>query len=412
MPNATERVLALIDSRRERSLEGLLEFLRIPSVSTKPEHKPDVARCAEWLALQLVAAGLTTTIHPTPGHPIVLARNAHIPGRPTVLLYGHYDVQPPEPLELWVTPPFAPTIRNDEAGFPAVFARGAVDDKGQVWCHVQALLAWHENGGVPVNLIVLIEGEEEIGSDNLADFVTAHAAALRADIAVISDTNQFARGVPAVTYGLRGLCYMEIFLTGPSHDLHSGLYGGAVPNPANILSEVLASLHDSSGRVTIPGFYDDVIPLTETERAAWRKLPFTEAEFATSVGIAAGVGEAGYTSLERKWARPTLDVNGLTSGYQGAGAKTVIPSKASAKLSMRLVPNQRPAKIQALFEQAIRGRCPAGVKLKFAQHGLADPALVPIDSEATRLAARRLKLASARSPRSCAKGGAFRWSRC
>src|SRR5687767_1153820 len=328
------RVLSTIDSRRQQSLSGLLEFLRIPSVSTKPEHKPDMRRCAQWLSEQLRSAGLRPQVRETPGHPIVLAKNEHRPGRPTVLMYGHYDVQPAEPLDLWKSPPFEPAVRTDDTGHDAVFARGAVDDKGQVWCHVEAVRAWHEAGGggaqFPVNLIMLVEGEEEIGSEHLAEFVRANAAELKADVAVISDTDQFARGVPAITYGLRGLCYMELTVTGPDHDLHSGMYGGAVPNPANVLCQLIASLHDADGRVNIPGFYDGVDPLTESERAEWRKLPYTEAQFAAGVGIPHGNGEAGFSSLERRWARPTLDVNGITTGYQGPGAKTVIPSVASA----------------------------------------------------------------------------------
>src|SRR5690349_5024410 len=267
-----EQVLRQVDSSRANSVNGLKEFLRIPSVSTKPEHKTDVQRCANWLAEQLRACRLSVEVAPTPGHPIVLAQNEHKSGRPTVLFYGHYDVQPPEPLEQWISPPFEPTERSG-----AIYARGAVDDKGQVWAHVQAIRAWQKHGGVPVNLIMLIEGEEEIGSDNLENFLQARKGELKADVAVISDTNQFARGLPAITYGLRGLCYMEVFLTGPSHDLHSGQWGGSVPNPANVLSELLATLHDAQGRVNLPGFYDEVRPLSAAERDGWRKLPYDEA---------------------------------------------------------------------------------------------------------------------------------------
>lgn len=400
-------ILQTIDSRRAESLAGLLDFLRIPSVSTKPEHAGDLRRCAEWLAGQFRSAGMTADIRPTPGHPVVVARNEHQAGRPTVLVYGHYDVQPPEPLELWTTPPFEPDVRDDGTGHPAVYARGAADDKGQVWCHVEALRAWAAHGGAPVNVIALIEGEEEIGSDHLEQFVKAHRDELRADIAVISDTNQFARGVPAVTYGLRGLCYLEVFLTGPGHDLHSGMYGGAVPNPANVLCELLATLHAADGRVNLPGFYDDVAPLRPDERAAWAKLPFDETEFAASLAIPHGNGEAGYSALERRWARPTCDINGLTSGYQGHGAKTVIPSKASAKVSMRLVPNQDPAKIQASFEKALRERCPANVKIEFAQHGLSGPVLVPIDRPATKLAAAALEAGFGKPPTFMREGGSI-----
>lgn len=401
------QVLTTIDNRRAASLERLKEFLRIPSVSTKPEHQPDMQRCATWLADQLKFAGFDVKIEPTGGHPVVLAKNRHQPGRPTILVYGHYDVQPPEPLELWTTPPFEPTVRKNEAGFDAIYARGAVDDKGQVWAHVEALTAWQAHGGVPVNVTLLIEGEEEIGSENLEAFVRSRKDDLKADIAVISDTDQFARGLPAITYGLRGLCYAEVFITGPDHDLHSGLYGGAVPNPANILCEFIGSLHDSDGRVTIPGFYEDVVPLTTAERETWRKLPFDEADFAKSVGIPGGCGEVGYSSLERKWARPTCDVNGLTAGYQGPGAKTVIASKASAKISMRLVPNQDPTKIQRAFEKALCDRLPKNVKHEIKWYGASAPVLVPIDSPPTKLAVNALATGFGKQPTFMREGGSI-----
>lgn len=398
-----DRVFAAIDSRKQASLESLKDFLRIPSVSTKPDHAKEVSRCAEWLAGQIRAAGLTANVHPTAGHPIVVAKNDHKPRRPTVLMYGHYDVQPPEPLELWKTPPFEPDVRKDDTGHDAIFARGAVDDKGQVWCHVEAVRALGDD--LPVNLTMLIEGEEEGGSGNLEPFVRANSELLKADVCVISDTNQFARGLPAITYGLRGLCYMEVFLTGPDHDLHSGMYGGAVPNPANVLCQLIASLHDKDGRVTIEGFYDDVTPLSAEEREQWKKLPLTEAQFAAGVGIPFGNGEPGFTSIERKWARPTLDVNGLTSGYQGVGAKTVIPSKASAKVSMRLVPAQDPAKIRAAFEKHLRDRCPKNVKIEFEGHGLSPGVLTPVDSRAVQLAREALEIGFGTTPTIMREGG-------
>ncbi len=402
-----DQVLKTIDSRRQDSLAALKEFLSIPSVSTKPEHKPDMVRCATWLVDQLRAGQLDVSVMPTAGHPIVVARNKHQPGRPTVLVYGHYDVQPPEPLEQWITPPFEPTVRKADAGTEAIYARGAADDKGQVWSHVQAMLAWQAHGGQPINITLLVEGEEEIGSDNLEAFVAQHRDMLRADIAVISDTNQFARGVPAITYGLRGLCYAEVFITGPSHDLHSGLYGGAVPNPANVLCGVIASLHDGDGRVSIPSFYEDVVELTAAERELWKHLPFSEADFAKSLGIPHGNGEAGFSSLERKWARPTCDVNGITAGYQGPGAKTVIASVASAKVSMRLVPNQDPARIQRSFEQAIRSRCPDNVRVEIKWYGASEPVLVSIDSPATKLAAEALKIGFGTEPTFMREGGSI-----
>jgi acetylornithine deacetylase/succinyl-diaminopimelate desuccinylase-like protein len=392
----------------------LKHFLRISSVSTKPEHAKDLKACAEWLAGQLRGMKLEARVLPTKGHPIVLASNEKKPGRPTVLMYGHYDVQPPEPLEQWTTPPFEPTERNG-----ALYARGAADDKGQVWCHVEAVRAWQQQpGGLPVNLIMLIEGEEEIGSDNLEHFLQAHKEELRADIAVISDTNQFARGLPAITYGLRGLVYMEVSVTGPSHDLHSGLYGGAVPNPANILCEVLATLHDKDGRVNVPGFYDDVLPLTAQEREQWRRLPWDDSALARELGLHANsnaqgfeslgfVGEKGYSTIERKWARPTCDINGLTSGYQGHGAKTIIPSKASAKVSMRLVPNQDPRKIEAAFRNAIEERCPSNVKLEFAQHGLSGPVMVPLESAAMKYALNAVRSGFGAEPVMMREGGSI-----
>jgi acetylornithine deacetylase/succinyl-diaminopimelate desuccinylase-like protein len=397
-----DKILTTIDQRREESLEGLKEFLRIPSVSTRPAHAPDMRRCADWLAGQLSEAGLSVEVAATNGHPAVLAKNPHQGDRPTVLVYGHYDVQPPEPLELWTTPPFEPTVRDG-----SLYARGSADDKGQVWTHVQAARAWEQSGGAPVNLIFLIEGEEEIGSPNLAAFMQERKDELKADIAVISDTSQYARGIPAVTYGLKGLVYMEVFLKGASHDLHSGVYGGAVPNPANALCELLATLHDDQGRVNIPGFYDDVLAVSDAERAEWRKLPFDDEAFKKELNLQTLPGEAGYSTIERKWARPTCDINGLTSGYQGHGAKTIIPATASAKVSMRLVPNQNPVKIQAAFEQTLRDRCPAGCTIEFKQHGLADPVLVPIDSDAMKRAADALRIGFNTEPTFMREGGSI-----
>jgi acetylornithine deacetylase/succinyl-diaminopimelate desuccinylase-like protein len=398
-----DEVLRSIDQSRDASLAGLLDFLRIPSVSTKPEHVPDMRRCANWLADQLRGCGLSVEVRPTKGHPVVLAKNAHHPGRPTVLFYGHYDVQPPEPLAQWVTPPFEPAVRNG-----AVYARGAVDDKGQVWANVQAIAAWKMVAGdVPVNLNLLIEGEEEIGSENLEKFVRENKADLKADIALICDTGQFARGKPAITYGLRGLVYCEIFITGPDHDLHSGMYGGSVPNPANVLCELLATLHNADGSVNIPGFYEDVRPLSADERDAWQQLGFDEHEFLREIAVTAGSGEAGYTTLERQWARPTCDINGLTSGYQGHGAKTIIPSTASAKVSMRLVPDQDPLKIVAAFENTLRERAPKNVKIEFARHGLAGPVLVPRESPGMRLAAEAVKIGFGVAPTLIRGGGSI-----
>jgi acetylornithine deacetylase/succinyl-diaminopimelate desuccinylase-like protein len=336
------------------------------------------------------------------GHPIVLAKNEHKPGRTTVLVYGHYDVQPPEPLDKWDSPPFEPTVRDG-----LLYARGSADDKGQVWAHCEAVLAWQAHGGLPLNVTMLIEGEEEIGSEHLAAFVEENKAELRADVAVISDTSQFGRGIPALTCGLRGLVYMEVFVTGPGHDLHSGQFGGSVPNPANVLCELIGSLHDKNGRVTVPGFYDDVRDIPAVERDAWRRLPFDEKRDLGELKLSAAAGEPGFSTLERRWARPTLDVNGLTSGYQGHGAKTVIPSTASAKVSMRLVPAQDPAKIAEAFERALRERCPKSVKIEFARHGGSPAVLVPADSPAMRLAAEAVREGFGTAPALIREGGSI-----
>lgn len=397
-----DQVLNTLDGNRPAAVDHLKTFLRFASVSTDPERTGDVKQCAQWLCDELSRSGLAAQVMPTGGHPVIVARNTHVPGRPTILLYGHYDVQPAEPLELWQTPPFEPTVRGS-----AIYARGAADDKGQIWAHVEALRAWHHHGGAPVNVTLLFEGEEEIGSANLAAFIAANRELLHADLAMISDTGQFAPGVPAITYGLRGLAYMEVTITGPDHDLHSGLYGGAVPNPANVLAEVLASLHDSQGRVNIPGFYDDVAPLTKQERALWAKLPFDEPAFKRELALDRLTGEEGFSTIERKWGRPTCDINGLTSGYQGPGAKTIIPSKASAKVSMRLVPNQEPARIETVFTEAVRRRCPAGVKVEVVSHHGAEPVVVPLDSRGVKLAAEAIEIGFGRPAVFIREGGSI-----
>lgn len=403
-----DEVLKTIDQRRDQSVAMLSEFLAIPSVSTKPEHKPDMRRCAQWLADQLRFAMLDVAVMETAGHPCVVAKNKHVPGRPTVLLYGHYDVQPPEPLELWKSPPFEPTIRKTSANTDAIYARGAVDDKGQVWAHVEAILAWQAHGGLPVNLTMLIEGEEEIGSPNLEAFIVQHADALKSDVCVISDTNQFARGHPAITTGLRGLVYMEMIVSGPNRDLHSGIYGGAVANPANVLAKLIAALHDENGRVTVPGFYDDVVELDPAEREAWKTLPFDEEEYLRDLGILGATGgERGRTILERTWARPTCDVNGLTAGYQGVGAKTVIGSQASAKISFRLVANQDPVKIRDAFCAMMRELAPAGVTLEFLDHGIAPAYLVPQDHPGVAAARRAVQTGFGRPATLIGSGGSI-----
>jgi acetylornithine deacetylase/succinyl-diaminopimelate desuccinylase-like protein len=406
-------VLALLDQSRERAMESLFEFLRFPSVSAKREHAGDCRACAKWIAAYLGRIGFSARLMETGkggedvGHPIVYAENQQVAGRPTVLFYGHYDVQPPEPLNLWTTPAFEPTVRKTEAGTDAVYARGAVDDKGQVHAHLEALAAWAAVGGVNVNVKVLIEGEEEVGSEHLEHFIETHRELLRADIAVISDTGQFDRGLPALTYGLRGLVYEEMFITGPSHDLHSGGFGGMSPNPANVLCRLIASLHDEKGRVNLPGFYDGVAELTAEEKAAWAKLPFDLKKENAAIGIPFDSGEAGYTTVERIWARPTCDVNGLTSGYQGEGAKTVLPSKASVKVSFRLVPNQDPQKVLASFRKAMVERAPKNVKIEFANHGASPASVVPIDTAAAKLALEAMEVGFGQSPTFVRSGGSI-----
>ncbi|MGF1633862.1 MAG: dipeptidase [Phycisphaerae bacterium] len=401
-----EDVLKTIAGRREQSLERLKSFLSIPSVSTQPKHAADVRHAADWLADQLRFAELDVRVMPTgpggSGHPVVVAKNRHVRGRPTVLYYGHYDVQPPEPLDLWDSPPFEPTVRDGK-----LFARGASDDKGQVWCHVEAVTCWQAHGGVPCNLTMLIEGEEESGSENLEQFLEEQKAHLAADVCLVSDSAMFAPGVPAIDYGLRGLCYMEVFFEGPNHDLHSGIFGGAVPNPANVLCRVLGQLHDENGRVTLPGFYDRVEEITQTERQMWKQLPFDEAAHMKAVGLSHGSGEAGYSALERTWCRPTCDINGIVSGYIEPGAKTVLPSRASAKVSFRLVPYQDPHAVQQAFEQFVRERTPDNVKVSFKNHGLAPAVVVPIESKASELAAQAVEKAAGRRPVFIRGGGSI-----
>ncbi len=360
---AVETYLA---THQARFVDELKELLRIPSVSADSAFNADTRRAGEWVAAQLRSSGLTTEIVETPGHPIVYAEWLGAPGAPTVMIYGHYDVQPPDPLDQWITPAFEPTVRGEH-----LYARGATDDKGQVFTHIKAIEAWMKTAGaLPVNVKVVIEGEEEVGSNNLEDFLTARREQLKSEIAVVSDTSQFGPNRPAITYGLRGIVACEVTLIGPKQDLHSGVFGGAVGNPVNGLARLIAALHDGEGRIQIPGFYDAVQPLTEKERAVLKELPFDEAKFLSDLGIPTGLGEAGYTTLERRWSRPTCDVNGIKGGYQGEGPKTIIPSRATAKITCRLVPNQDPNVIVAALEAYLRSLCPAGFRLEFTNwHG-------------------------------------------
>jgi len=341
-------------------LDDLFSFIRFPSVSTEPRHAGDVAACGRWLVEKLTAIGLKAQLHATGGHPIVTARNEHVPGRRTVMIYGHYDVQPVEPLAEWTSPPFEPVVRDG-----VIYARGSTDNKGQILAHILGVgETLREKGELPVNLIFLIEGEEEIGSKHLADFLSTHRDELRCDLIAISDTGMIAPRTPTFTYGLRGVAAMEVRVHGPSIDLHSGIYGGAVANPATALARLVATLHDARGRVAVPGFYDDVAPLEQWERNAWAKLPFGEKELLAVTGAPEPFGEEGYTSVERISARPTVEVNGIGGGFQGTGSKTVIPREAFVKLTFRLVPDQRPADILAKVRAHLESHCPPGVRLE------------------------------------------------
>jgi acetylornithine deacetylase/succinyl-diaminopimelate desuccinylase-like protein len=351
-----------IETKRHEHLTDLYELLRIPSVSAQSEHKADIERAAQWVADRLRRAGLDAVeVVPTKMHPLVYAESLRAPGKPTVLFYGHYDVQPPEPLDLWTSPAFEPTIRNGN-----LYGRGTADDKGQVHIHIRALDALRQTSGkLPINIKVLIEGEEEVGSVSLWDYVNANKAKLKADALVVSDTSMLALGVPSITYGLRGLNYYEIEITGPAQDLHSGIFGGAVPNPLTVLTELFAKLHDKNFHVTVPGFYDAVADLSRAESQALNALPFSNKAFRKTVGAPALCGEKGYSIVEQLWCRPTLELNGIWGGYTAEGAKTVIPSKAHAKFSTRLVPKQDPDKVARAVERHIRKLLPKTVTCTF-----------------------------------------------
>jgi acetylornithine deacetylase/succinyl-diaminopimelate desuccinylase-like protein len=342
-------------------LEDFYSFLRFPSVSTDDSYSKKLNECADWLVKKLKAVGLETQLVPTAGHPVVWARNKHQPGRRTVLIYGHYDVQPPDPLELWDSPPFEPVLKN---GY--VFARGATDNKGQILSHILGIQETIEkNGDLPVNVDLVIEGEEEIGSANLGKFLNQNRDALKCDVVLVSDTGMIAPRTPTMSYGLRGVAALELKVTGAKIDLHSGIFGGAVANPATALARLLATLHDREGRIAVPGFYDQVAPLQDWEREAWKKLPIdVDAEILKETGAPALVGEKGFNAMERIWARPTAEINGIGGGYQGQGTKTVIPSHAMAKLTFRLVPNQKADEIIALVRKHLEKNLPAGVTLE------------------------------------------------
>jgi len=353
-----------LDQHSARFVGELEDFLRIPSISADASHRSDMSAGAEFVRQALARTGLNASLVETEGHPIVFASWEQAPERPTVLVYGHYDVQPPDPLDAWTTPPFEPDIRDG-----CIYARGATDDKGQLWTHIKSVEAWMETEGrLPVNVKFVIEGEEEVGSDHLDRFLTDQREQAQCDVAVISDSSQFAPDLPAITYGLRGIMACEVKLIGPNQDLHSGVFGGSIANPANVLAQLIGLLHDDQGHVQIPGFYDDVVPLDDDERQRLASLPFDEPAFFRDLGMDTGWGEAGYSTLERRWARPTCDVNGLISGYTGDGPKTIVPSSASAKLSCRLVPNQDPDRLISALQEFVEARMPPGLTAEFTRH--------------------------------------------
>lgn len=398
-----QKILDRIDSGRERHVENLMEFLRIPSISTYSRNAGDIRAAADWVFARLKRLGFETRIFETARHPLVYAQNSPKPDRPTLLIYGHYDVQPPEPLAEWTTPPFSPSIRD---GF--LYARGATDDKGQFFTYLRAMETILEmSGEIPVNVKVLVEGEEEIGSINLEPFLREHSGLLRADAVAISDGSQCALRIPTITYGQRGLCYFQLDVLGPRFDLHSGIYGGIVTNPIQALVEILAKLKTPDGKVAIPGFYDEVLRIEEPERMELATLSPDEGNLKAYLGISAFSGEPGYSIVERQTARPTLDVNGIWGGFSGEGAKTVIPARAGAKVSVRLAPHQKSAEIVSLFKEFVQSVTPVGVTIEITELNSTDPVLVSRDSPYVRAAARAIETGFGRPPVFLREGGSI-----
>jgi acetylornithine deacetylase/succinyl-diaminopimelate desuccinylase-like protein len=399
-----DKIVDFINVNRDRYIQELTTYLAIPSISALPQHAADVRRCAEWTRDEMARIGLhDTRLEETPGHPVVYGEWLGAPGAPTILFYGHYDVQPVDPIDKWTSPPFQATVRDGE-----IYARGAADDKGQVFMHFKAVEAHlKQAGALPVNIKFLLEGEEEVGSANLDDFIRAHKDLLRADVVVISDSPMFDRGVPSICYGLRGLAYFQIDLVGTKSDLHSGSFGGAVANPAFVLASVLAQMKDKGGRIKIPGFYDDVVDLRPEERAEFAKLPFNEKRYRQELGAPKLFGESGYTTLERVWARPTFEVNGLLAGFTGEGAKTVIPAGAMAKVSMRLVPNQDPGKIAQLFEDYLKKVAPKTVEVKLTRMHGGKPWMTAFDNPYVQAAGRAIERGFGQRPVFNREGGSI-----
>jgi len=400
-----EKIIKYIESNKERYLEELKDFLRIPSISNEEANKSDVRKAAEWLESHLNKIGLeNVTVFETEGHPIVYADWLNAGENvPTVIVYGHYDVQPVDPLELWTDPPFEPVVKGNK-----IYARGSADDKGQIFIHIKSLEAHLiNNGKLPINIKVVFEGEEEIGSVNLEKFIEVQKDRLKADYVVISDTSMYTDNLPSICYGLRGLCFMQIDLIGPDKDLHSGSFGGGVNNPINVLAEMINKLKDDKGKILIDGFYDDVMNLTDKEREEFKRLPFDEKEYMNELNVIELFGEEGYTTVERVSARPTLDCNGIWGGYQGHGAKTVLPSVAGAKISMRLVPNQDPDKVAKLFENYIYKIAPKSVKVKVTSLHGGKPSVTAIDTPAIKAAVTSLKKAFGVEPVFFKEGGSI-----
>jgi acetylornithine deacetylase/succinyl-diaminopimelate desuccinylase-like protein len=395
-------VKSYIESNRERFLSELFEWLRIPSVSADSRHKSDVRKAAEFAKARLSELGADAQLIETKGHPIVFGEKKVDASKPTVLVYGHYDVQPPDPLNKWTSPPFEPTVRDNR-----IYARGACDDKGQVYMHIKAFEILSKHNLLTCNVKFMIEGEEEVGSDNLPTFIKENRDKLKADVILISDTSLLSLENPSITVGLRGLSYMEVEVTSANRDLHSGVYGGAVANPINELCKMIASLVDDKGHITIPGFYDKVKNLTPEERKELNKAPFSLDEYKKELGIKEIKGEEGFTTIERTGIRPTLDCNGIWGGYTGEGAKTVLPSRASAKVSMRLVPNQDPSEISALFSKHIQSIAPKWVTVKVTPHHGGEPAVTPTDSKAYKAASKAFEEVWGKTPIPTRDGGSI-----
>ncbi len=398
-----EAVQSYISENKGRFLDELLAVLRIPSVSADSKYKADVLRTAEFIRDRLVEAGADNVeICATPGHPIVYGEKLVDPSLPTVLVYGHYDVQPADPLELWDSPPFEPVVKDGK-----IFARGACDDKGQVYMHIKAFEAMNKNNAMTCNVKFMIEGEEEVGSSNLGPFLEANKEKLKGDVVLVSDTSMIAMDIPSIDVGLRGLAYMEVEVTGPNRDLHSGVYGGAVANPLTILSKMIASLHDENNHITVKGFYDKVMTVSDADRAAMAQTPFDLEDYKKDLDVNDVWGEAGYSTLERTGIRPTLEVNGMWGGYIGEGAKTVLPSKAYAKISMRLVPHQDSHNIAELFTKHFESIALASVKVKVTEHHGGEPVITPTDSAAYRAAAKAIETTFGKSPIPTRGGGSI-----